>query len=74
MPTLCGYDAANYGWVHDIDFSSSGDKLAWVSHSSSISFVDGNAPDAPQSLQVPYWLVRSCLALFALRVYAPIFL
>ena len=51
----------NYGWVHDIDFSSSGDKLAWVSHSSSISFVDGNAPDAPQSLQLAGLPFRCCI-------------
>ncbi|XP_055333384.1 actin-related protein 2/3 complex subunit 1A-B-like [Paramacrobiotus metropolitanus] len=28
------------GWTHDVRFSPSGDKLAWVSHDSSISVVD----------------------------------
>ncbi|XP_066560704.1 actin-related protein 2/3 complex subunit 1A-A isoform X1 [Amia ocellicauda] len=28
------------GWVHDVCFSPSGDRLAWVSHNSSISVVD----------------------------------
>lgn len=28
------------GWVHDVSFSPSGDKLAWVGHDSSISVVN----------------------------------
>ena len=28
------------GWVHDVAFSPSGNKLAWVGHDSSISVTD----------------------------------
>ena len=28
------------GWVHDVSFSPSGDKLAWVGHDSSVSAVN----------------------------------
>jgi len=28
------------GWVHDVSFSASGDRLAWVGHDSSITVVD----------------------------------
>eukprot|EP00914_Ancora_sagittata_P001127 GHVO01002941.1.p1 GENE.GHVO01002941.1~~GHVO01002941.1.p1 ORF type:complete len:373 (+),score=29.07 GHVO01002941.1:146-1264(+) len=31
------------GWVHDVGFSASGDKLAWVGHDSSISVVQASA-------------------------------
>ena len=31
------------GWVHDVSFSPSGDKLAWVGHDSSISVVNMGA-------------------------------
>lgn len=33
------------GWVHDVSFSPSGNKLAWVGHDASISVVD-QASDA----------------------------
>jgi len=34
------YYGVSDGWVHDVAFSPSGHKFAWVSHSSSISLVD----------------------------------
>jgi actin related protein 2/3 complex subunit 1A/1B len=37
------------GWVHDVSFSASGDKLAWVGHDSSISVVQAS-PDGNHQL------------------------
>lgn len=36
-----GTSDAGGGWVHDVSFSASGDQLAYVSHDSSITVVDG---------------------------------
>jgi len=41
---LAEFDTSE-GWVHSVKFSPSGDKLAWVSHDSSINVVDMNSRD-----------------------------
>lgn len=41
---LAEFDTSD-GWVHGVKFSPSGDKLAWVSHDSSINVVDMNTQD-----------------------------
>lgn len=33
------------GWVHQVSFSPSGCRLAWVSHDSTVGFVDANSDD-----------------------------
>lgn len=33
------------GWVHDVKFSPSGNRLAWVGHDSSLSVTDSNSSD-----------------------------
>jgi len=38
---MCEFSNGGGGWVHDISFAPSGDKLAWIGHDSSISVVDG---------------------------------
>jgi len=41
---LAEFDTSE-GWVHSVKFSPSGDKLAWVSHDSSVNVVDMNSRD-----------------------------
>ena len=45
------------GWVHDVAFSPSGCRLAWVSHNSAISVVDKSNPqqqDQPITHKTPF--------------------
>lgn len=42
---LLGEFSVSEGWVHGVKFSPSGDKVAWVSHDSSINMVDGSSQD-----------------------------
>lgn len=41
---LAEFDTSE-GWVHGVKFSPSGDKLAWVSHDSSVNVVDMNSQE-----------------------------
>lgn len=43
--TLLAEFETSDGWVHGVKFSNSGDKLAWVSHDSSVNVVDMNTQD-----------------------------
>lgn len=36
-----GTGAGAGGWIHDVSFSATGDKLAYVSHDSSVTVIDG---------------------------------
>ncbi|RWS30135.1 actin-related protein 2/3 complex subunit 1A-like protein [Leptotrombidium deliense] len=36
------YSSGGGGWVHDVGFSPDGNRLAWVSHDSTVSVVDAN--------------------------------
>lgn len=66
------------GWVHDVAFSPSGCRLAWVSHDSTISVVDKSNPqqqDQPITQRTPFlpfitlrWVNESHL-LTAVRKY-----
>eukprot|EP00121_Abeoforma_whisleri_P006066 Awhi_evm1s5507 len=75
-PTTCWADGSKFrsfgsvlhtfttesdGWVHDVAFSPSGDRLAWVSHSSSISFVDGSNHENVQTLFESTLPRRACI-------------
>jgi actin related protein 2/3 complex subunit 1A/1B len=40
------------GWVHDVAFSPSGNCVAWVSHSSSIAFVDGTQGESAEPFTI----------------------
>ncbi|OQV13711.1 Actin-related protein 2/3 complex subunit 1A [Hypsibius exemplaris] len=50
------------GWLHSVRFSPSGEKLAWVSHDSSISVVDSKR-DVSQAvtLKTPFLPFMSCV-------------
>jgi actin related protein 2/3 complex subunit 1A/1B len=51
------------GWVHDVSFSPSGDKLAWVSHDSSVSVVNQAAEGQVTTVSHSYLPYLSCLFL-----------
>lgn len=38
--------AGSGGWVHSVCFSASGNRLAWVSHDSTVNFVDATKGNA----------------------------
>lgn len=42
------------GWIHSVKFSSSGERLAWIGHDSSISVVDGSSGNAVATLKTKY--------------------
>lgn len=63
-----GTGAGSGGWIHDVSFSASGDKLAYVSHDSSITVVDGTQEQAVVRLalqSLPFrclsWITESSL-------------
>eukprot|EP00795_Rhopilema_esculentum_P008924 gene8924-16550_t len=54
------YSNGGGGWVHSVAFSPSGNKLAWVGHDSSISFVDGEKKEV-ETLRGQFLPFLSCL-------------
>jgi len=57
---LADFMSSGNGWVHDVSFSASGDKVAWVSHDSTISVVDASKDFAKYSLKTDYLPLMSC--------------
>jgi len=49
------------GWVHNVNFSSSGDKVAWVGHDSSISVSDASKGMAVSVLHTDFLPFLACL-------------
>ena len=47
--------------MHSVNFSSSGDKLAWVGHDSSISVVDAAKGQNISVIRTDFLPFRSCL-------------
>ena len=49
------------GWVHSVNFSSSGDKAAWVGHDSSISVADASKGLAVSVVQTDFLPFLACM-------------
>jgi len=49
------------GWVHSVSFSSSGDKVAWVGHDSSISVADASKGMCVSVVHTDFLPFRACL-------------
>ncbi|XP_076329119.1 actin-related protein 2/3 complex subunit 1A-like isoform X2 [Tachypleus tridentatus] len=52
---------AGGGWIHCVSFSTNGNKLAWVSHNSTISVVDAEADMKLVTLRTQYLPFITCL-------------
>ncbi|XP_022235777.1 actin-related protein 2/3 complex subunit 1A-like, partial [Limulus polyphemus] len=52
---------AGGGWIHCVSFSTDGNKLAWVSHNSTISVVDAEADMKLVTLRTQYLPFITCL-------------
>ncbi|KAL1005388.1 hypothetical protein UPYG_G00058430 [Umbra pygmaea] len=46
--------AGGGGWVHSVSFSSSGSRLAWVSHDSTVTVVDSSKGSSPSQLKTEF--------------------
>lgn len=57
---LAEYSSGGGGWVHDVSFSPSGDKLAWVGHNSSISVVNAANGQQMATLKTNFLPFVSC--------------
>uniref|UniRef100_A0A4W5L4L9 Uncharacterized protein n=1 Tax=Hucho hucho TaxID=62062 RepID=A0A4W5L4L9_9TELE len=53
--------AGGGGWVHSVSFSSSGNRLAWVSHDSTVTVVDGTKGSTPSQLKTDFLPLLSVL-------------
>jgi len=54
--------SANYGgWVHSVNFSADGNKLAWVAHDSSISVADATKENAVFNFKTKFLPFLSCI-------------
>ncbi|XP_060911353.1 actin-related protein 2/3 complex subunit 1A isoform X1 [Labrus mixtus] len=42
------------GWVHSVSFSASGNRLAWVSHDSTVTVVDSSKTASPSQLKTEF--------------------
>ncbi|KTF84631.1 hypothetical protein cypCar_00037042 [Cyprinus carpio] len=51
--------AGSGGWVHSVCFSASGNKLAWVSHDSTVTVVDPTISSTPSQLKTEYLALLS---------------
>lgn len=49
------------GWVHAVNFSSDGNRLAWVGHDSSLSVADATKGMAIYKLKTGYLPMLSCV-------------
>lgn len=49
------------GWVHDVSFSLDGNRLAWVSHDSSISVVDARRGMTVTTVRTRYLPYLTCI-------------
>lgn len=55
-----GTGTTSGGWVHDVSFDFSGDKIAFVAHDSTITVVDKASGAPPASISTPHLPFRSC--------------
>lgn len=46
--------AGGGGWVHSVSFSASGNRLAWVSHDSTVTVVDSSKTASPSQLKTEF--------------------
>jgi len=53
-------DFGGNGWVHDVSFSASGDKIAWVSHDSTVSVADASQNMSVSSLRTDFLPFMTC--------------
>uniref|UniRef100_A0A672N0M1 Actin-related protein 2/3 complex subunit 1A-like n=1 Tax=Sinocyclocheilus grahami TaxID=75366 RepID=A0A672N0M1_SINGR len=51
--------AGSGGWVHSVCFSASGNRLAWVSHDSTVTVVDPTISSTPSQLKTEYLALLS---------------
>ncbi|XP_061840195.1 actin-related protein 2/3 complex subunit 1A isoform X1 [Nerophis lumbriciformis] len=49
------------GWVHSVSFSASGNRLAWVSHDSTVTVVDSSKTSTPLQLKTEFLPLLSVL-------------
>jgi actin related protein 2/3 complex subunit 1A/1B len=49
------------GWVHSVSFSSSGDRIAWVGHDSSISVADASKAMSVAVIRTDFLPFLACL-------------
>eukprot|EP00918_Siedleckia_nematoides_P097777 GHVU01214179.1.p1 GENE.GHVU01214179.1~~GHVU01214179.1.p1 ORF type:complete len:372 (+),score=31.59 GHVU01214179.1:158-1273(+) len=55
------FSSGGGGWVHSIAFSSSGNRLAWVGHDSSVSVVDGGNGMTMSTIKTEHLPFLSCI-------------
>ncbi|XP_071954129.1 actin-related protein 2/3 complex subunit 1A-like [Antedon mediterranea] len=48
------------GWIHDVSFSSDGNRLAWVCHNSTINVVDAASDSSVTTTRTPYLPFLTC--------------
>ncbi|XP_074648048.1 actin-related protein 2/3 complex subunit 1A-like [Tubulanus polymorphus] len=58
---MCEFSNRGGGWVHDVSFSASGNKLAWVGHDSSISVVDSTKDMQMVSVKSKFLPFTTCM-------------
>uniref|UniRef100_A0A8C6L4Z9 Actin-related protein 2/3 complex subunit n=1 Tax=Nothobranchius furzeri TaxID=105023 RepID=A0A8C6L4Z9_NOTFU len=51
---LCAIVSGGGGWVHSVSFSASGNRLAWVSHDSTVTVVDSSKTASPSQLKTEF--------------------
>ena len=60
------------GWVHSVSFSSSGDRVAWVGHDSSISVADASKGMAVSVIRTDFLPFLACLWVSESRLVAAV--
>lgn len=60
------------GWVHSVNFSSSGDRIAWVGHDSSISVADASKGMAVSVIRTDFLPFLACLWVSENRLIAAV--
>jgi len=60
------------GWVHSVNFSSTGDRVAWVGHDSSISVADASKGMAVSVIRTDFLPFLSCLWVSENRLIAAV--
>ena len=60
------------GWVHSVNFSSTGDRVAWVGHDSSISVADASKGMSVTVIRTDFLPFLSCLWVSENRLIAAV--
>ena len=60
------------GWVHNVSFSSTGDRVAWVGHDSSISVADASKGMSVSVIRTDFLPFLSCLWVAENRLIAAV--